>query len=92
MKFQSLSYTQAFECLSKIYPTAAPNDGFVKQLNLWENMGFAMDIETSAEYRKWRLELVSYERIEFGINEQVYGLADSNGVGKGKKIRCKKCR
>uniref|UniRef100_A0A915PGN5 protein-tyrosine-phosphatase n=1 Tax=Setaria digitata TaxID=48799 RepID=A0A915PGN5_9BILA len=63
-KFQ-WSAAKAVEYIQTIRPIAQPNDGFIRQLRIFESCHFVADIQTvsqSSLYKKWLLDISSADR------------------------------
>ncbi|KAG6522581.1 dual specificity protein phosphatase 12-like [Zingiber officinale] len=102
MKTEQKSLEDALESLREVCDVVSPNDGFLDQLSLFEEMGFKVDTE-SPIYKRFRLKVLghSYKQGE-KLDSSVFGAdpglpADSipsEGI-KGDQhtaYRCKKCR
>ncbi|KDP29245.1 hypothetical protein JCGZ_16634 [Jatropha curcas] len=106
MRTEQLSQEDALESLKESCEFVCPNDGFLEQLKMFEEMGFKVD-HASPIYKRFRLKVLgdSYNRGErvdsskFGadpglptnISSEVE--ASSNGGNKhSTAYRCKKCR
>ncbi|XP_066339217.1 uncharacterized protein [Miscanthus floridulus] len=104
MRSEQKSLEDALEALKEISESACPNDGFLDQLKLFEEMGFKVDT-SSPLYKRFRLKLLgqSYkfgEKIGSYMFEDDPGLVpqsgscqDSSKVEQRKTAyRCRKCR
>ncbi|KAK1629063.1 hypothetical protein QYE76_003378 [Lolium multiflorum] len=104
MKTEQKSLEEALESLKEINESVCPNDGFLDQLKLFEEMGFKVDT-SSPIYRRFRLKLLgqSYkigEKIGNHVFEDDPGVARQTNPSQelsNKEIhktayRCKKCR
>ncbi|KAM0978558.1 hypothetical protein FF1_014511 [Malus domestica] len=106
MRTEHLSQEDALNSLRKICKSVCPNDGFLDQLKMYENMGFKVD-HTSPIYRSFHLKVLgeSYHRGNridssiFGADpgvatEVASGVEATSNEGKTVKpaFRCKKCR
>ncbi|KAL5811992.1 hypothetical protein ACOSQ3_026942 [Xanthoceras sorbifolium] len=106
MRTEQLSSEDALESLRQSCEFVGPNDGFLEQLKMFEEMGFKVD-HTSTIYKRFRLKVLgdSYNRGEkidsskFGADpglplEISSGVEVSpNGRDNGNPAyRCKKCR
>ncbi|KAL5204176.1 hypothetical protein ABZP36_009047 [Zizania latifolia] len=103
--FKSLSYEYALESLKEVNESVCPNDGFLEQLKLFEEMGFKVDT-SSPLYKRFRLKLLgqSYkngEKIGSYVFEDDPGLSQQpnsstqdlpNKETQQTAYRCKKCR
>jgi dual specificity phosphatase 12 len=49
--------SEALESLKEVNESACPNDGFLEQLKLFEEMGFKVDT-SSPLYKRFRLKLL----------------------------------
>lgn len=104
MRSEQKSLEEALESLREISESACPNDGFLDQLKLFEEMGFKVDT-TSPLYKKFRLKILgqSYKNGEKvggymfeddpGLFTQSGSCEDSLKAEKHKiAYRCRKCR
>ncbi|XP_051185948.1 uncharacterized protein [Lolium perenne] len=104
MRTEQKSLEEALESLKEINESVCPNDGFLDQLKLFEEMGFKVDT-SSPLYRRFRLKLLgqSYkigEKIGNHVFEDDPGVAQqpnpsqelSNKETRKTGYRCKKCR
>ncbi|KAL8489300.1 hypothetical protein ACS0TY_025274 [Phlomoides rotata] len=106
MKSERLSQEDAIESLRQSCESVGPNDGFMEQLKMFEQMGFKVD-RSCPIYKRFRLKLLgdSYNRGEkidgshFGsdpglpaeiVSSHVETSSDKRGPTRG--YRCKKCR
>lgn len=107
MKTEQLSQEDALESLRKSCEFVCPNDGFLEQLKMFEEMGFKVD-HASPIYKRFRLKVLgeSYDRdgridnSKFGadpglptegVSSEV-GTAVDAGIVSSPAYRCKKCR
>ena len=67
MKSKSLVYTDAIALVKKRRNVVDPNEGFVKQLALYQRMGYKIDI-SNIEYRHLVLEALVFEFKLLGIS------------------------
>ncbi|KAG6743691.1 hypothetical protein POTOM_052392 [Populus tomentosa] len=106
MKTEQLSLEDALESLRRSCESVCPNDGFLEQLKMFEEMGFKVD-HASTIYKRFRLKVLGefYNRGEkidsskFGADPGVPTQISSEeeaSPNEGKKAipayRCKKCR
>ncbi|KAL3632575.1 hypothetical protein CASFOL_025559 [Castilleja foliolosa] len=108
MKSERLSLDDAIESLRQSCDSVGPNDGFLEQLKMFEDMGFKVD-HASPIYKRFRLKVLgdSYNRGEnidgskFGVDPGLPAeLVTSNTEASTDKAsppptrayRCKKCR
>ncbi|KAK3218092.1 hypothetical protein Dsin_012062 [Dipteronia sinensis] len=104
MKTEQLSSEDALESLRQSCESVCPNDGFLEQLKMFEEMGFKVD-HTSTIYKRFRLKVLgdSYnrgERIDSskfgadpGLPVEVSSGMEVSPNGRGTPAyRCKKCR
>ncbi|MED6170625.1 hypothetical protein PIB30_032910 [Stylosanthes scabra] len=106
MRMENLSLEDALESLRKSYEFVCPNDGFLEQLRMFEEMGFKVD-HSSSIYKRFRLKILgdnhfSGSRIDSsklgadpGMPVQIS--SDVEGATKVENnrsptYRCKKCR
>lgn len=106
MRSEQLSHEDALESLRKNCEFVCPNDGFLEQLQIYEEMGFKVDRDSSI-YKRFRLKVLgeSYNRGEI-IDNYKFGadpglLKDEVSSEEAKRevkqfsvplYRCKKCR
>eukprot|EP00262_Sarcandra_glabra_P003764 TRINITY_DN1454_c0_g1_i1.p1 TRINITY_DN1454_c0_g1~~TRINITY_DN1454_c0_g1_i1.p1 ORF type:complete len:367 (-),score=39.54 TRINITY_DN1454_c0_g1_i1:507-1607(-) len=106
MKTEQLSQEDALESVRKRCEFVCPNDGFLDQLKMFEDMGFKVD-HASPIYKRFRMKILgdSYNRGEkidsskFGADpglpiEAISSEEGPNGDSKPTTpaYRCKKCR
>lgn len=106
MKSEQLSQEDAIESLRQSCEFVCPNDGFLEQLKMFEQMGFKVD-RASSTYKRFRLKILgdSYNRGEkidgskFGAdpglpaeNASVVEQSVDELVTSTPAYRCKKCR
>ncbi|KAF5750297.1 dual specificity protein phosphatase 12-like [Tripterygium wilfordii] len=106
MKTERLSQEDALESLRQSRETVCPNDGFLDQLKMFEQMGFKVD-RASPIYKRFRLKVLgdSYNRGEkidsskFGADPGLPAEAPAEvekspvrGKNRAPAYRCKKCR
>uniref|UniRef100_A0A2P2JM76 protein-tyrosine-phosphatase n=1 Tax=Rhizophora mucronata TaxID=61149 RepID=A0A2P2JM76_RHIMU len=106
MRTEQLSLEDALESLKQSCEFVCPNDGFLDQLKMFEEMGFKVD-HASPIYRRFRLKVLgdSYNRGEkidsskFGadpgipleVSSKIEGSPD-RGSKSTPAYRCRKCR
>ncbi|KAI8562520.1 hypothetical protein RHMOL_Rhmol03G0042500 [Rhododendron molle] len=107
MKTEQLSQEDALEALRESCESVCPNDGFLEQLKMFEEMGFKVD-HSSPIYKRFRLRLLgdSYssgnkiDNSKFGpdpglpteeVSSEVGTAVDTVKVS-SRAYRCKKCR
>lgn len=61
MHAQKLPCPQAFRVVKKKHRPSCPNEGFRRQLKLYEAMGYMLDVE-NPEFRMYRLQ-VSFQAV-----------------------------
>ncbi|XP_044505579.1 dual specificity protein phosphatase 12-like isoform X1 [Mangifera indica] len=104
MRTEQLSSEDALESLRQSCEFVCPNDGFLEQLKMFEEMGFKID-HASPIYKRFRLKVLgdSYNRGEkidgsrFGADPGLPAEVSSveltpNGDNHTRAYRCKKCR
>ncbi|XP_010271800.1 PREDICTED: dual specificity protein phosphatase 12-like isoform X2 [Nelumbo nucifera] len=105
MRTEQLSQEDALESLKQSCEFVCPNDGFMEQLKMFEDMGFKVDT-ASPIYKRFRLKVLGdcYNRGERiasskfgadpGLSTKVTSVAASPGgaVETIPAYRCKKCR
>ncbi|ONK61495.1 uncharacterized protein A4U43_C08F30500 [Asparagus officinalis] len=104
MRTEKKSQEDALESLRDIYESVCPNDGFLEQLKLFEDLGFKVDT-SSPLYKRFRLKVLGHsykqgEKVDSSIFEKDPGLRpESNAAEVTTKMekpntvyRCKKCR
>lgn len=90
-----LKLPQALHAVKRRSESAQPNDGFMKQLELFEHMGFTVD-KLSSTYRQFLVEL-SLQEDPSGQSLASSKIFDSSSNSKEKakgtyNLRCKRCR
>lgn len=106
MRTEQLSQEDALESLRQSYEFICPNDGFLEQLKMFEEMGFKVD-HTSPIYKRFRMKVLgdSYNRGE-RIDSSKFGadpglpteeISSEIGTTGSREVsipayRCKKCR
>ncbi|XP_019437073.1 PREDICTED: dual specificity protein phosphatase 12-like [Lupinus angustifolius] len=105
MRTEHLSQEDALQSLRKSCEFVCPNDGFLEQLKMFEEMGFKVDY-SSPIYKRFRLKILGDHFCGSGIDSSKLG-ADpgmpvqiSSDVEEATKVenkrrltyRCKKCR
>ncbi|KAG9454873.1 hypothetical protein H6P81_007777 [Aristolochia fimbriata] len=104
MRTEQLSLEDALESLRLRCESVCPNDGFLEQLKMFEDMGFRID-HASPIYKRFRLKQMgeSYNRgdkidvSKFGIDpgtttENFPSETAANSTRSTKLYRCKRCR
>ncbi|KAH6832562.1 dual specificity protein phosphatase-like protein [Perilla frutescens var. hirtella] len=107
MKSEQLSLEDAIESLKQSCESVCPNDGFLEQLKMFEQMGFKVDHANSI-YKRFRLKVLgdSYNRGEKidgskfvadpGLTAEIVSSNVEASAGKQAPptpaYRCKKCR
>ncbi|EEF40202.1 Dual specificity protein phosphatase, putative [Ricinus communis] len=106
MRTEQLSQEDALESLRESCEFVCPNDGFLDQLKMFEDMGFKVD-RASSIYKRFRLKVLgdSYNRGEKidsskfgadpGMSTGVSSEVEASPNGENKRTpayRCKKCR
>ncbi|KAK3139266.1 hypothetical protein QOZ80_5AG0380460 [Eleusine coracana subsp. coracana] len=88
MRTEQKSLEEALESLREISESACPNDGFLEQLKLFEEMGFKVDTSCSL-YKRFRLKLLD----DPGLSPHSGSCHDTCKKDERKTAyRCKKCR
>nr|CAB3490840.1 unnamed protein product [Digitaria exilis] len=104
MRSEQKSLEEALESLKEINELACPNDGFLDQLKLFEEMGFKVDT-SSPLYKRFRLKLLG-QSYKFGEKIGSYMFEDDPGLSPlpgscqdpskteqhKTAYRCRKCR
>lgn len=107
MRSERLSQEAALESLRQSCEFVSPNDNFLEQLKMFEEMGFKVD-RNNTKYKRFRLKILgdSYNRghkidsskfgVDPGLPQEVEsprpeGLPDAN-ENSNVAYRCKKCR
>lgn len=97
MQRYGISPTEALSQIREARPFCEPNDGFMKQLELYHEMQMPDDVEETATYQKWIYErevelsracgqAPEAEKIRF---EDEY---ETNHEAAEFELRCRKCR
>jgi hypothetical protein len=94
----------ALSLLRQTRPIAEPNEGFMKQLELYAEMGCPKNIEEDAKYQRWVYALEVEEAVACGrapervrfedeIEGETEAKAKEEPAGTGNvELRCRKCR
>uniref|UniRef100_UPI00398EC14F dual specificity protein phosphatase 12 isoform X2 n=1 Tax=Pristiophorus japonicus TaxID=55135 RepID=UPI00398EC14F len=93
MKTDGLTFEEAYSKLQAVKPDVKINDEFVKQLKLYEVMGYEVNL-TSADYKQYRLQKVTEKYPELqNLPRELFAL-DPMSLGKTNEAiyRCRKCR
>lgn len=84
------------ELIRETRPMAEPNDGFMKQLNLWWEMGCPDDVESHPAYQRWAYRREVDESLAVGQAPSRLRFEDEENKAvqdaAGSSLRCKKCR
>ncbi|KAE9586305.1 putative phosphoric monoester hydrolase [Lupinus albus] len=80
MRTEHLSLEDALESLRQSCEFVCPNDGFLEQLKLFEEMGFKVDYTTPI-YRRFRLKILGDHFSVSGIDSSKLGADPENVVG-----------
>ncbi|XP_065856201.1 uncharacterized protein [Euphorbia lathyris] len=105
MRTERLSVEDALESLKQSYEFVCPNDGFLDQLKLFEEMGFKVN-RTSSIYKRFRLKVLGDHYNRGGkLDSSIFGAdpgiatgvsseaeAPPNNEKHSTAYRCKKCR
>lgn len=90
--------TSALALIRESRPMAEPNEGFMKQLELYKEMGCPRDIEAQPKYQRWLYQRevdlslaagMAPERVRFE-DEEVQ--EETEEREKEVELRCRKCR
>lgn len=106
MKKYRLSPGEALERIREYRPQVEPNSGFMEQLELWQKMDYAEDVEDHPVYQRWIYKREVEESIAQGmaptrihfrdqekeISKIASGSTDSRTGNANIELRCKKCR
>lgn len=83
MKTRSMNYSEAFDLVSSKRRVIDPNEGFVKQLNLYHRMNYKLDI-SNIEYRRIVLDALVFDFRLISLSYyQVSSSKTSNAAGSG---------
>ena len=97
MKRYGISPAEALSQIREVRPFCEPNEGFMKQLELYHKMHMPEDVEKSSNYQKWLYErevelsracgqAPEAEKIRFEDEH------DSDLSAAEFELRCRKCR
>ncbi|KAI1438949.1 protein-tyrosine phosphatase-like protein [Xylaria sp. CBS 124048] len=90
----------ALQCVRSGRPNAEPNPGFMRQLELWWEIGCPADddgaVEQHPTYQRWRYDMMLQEARDARMAPDAEDirferLEDEEQAQPGKKMRCKKC-
>ncbi|KAL3990122.1 Dual specificity phosphatase catalytic domain family protein [Acanthocheilonema viteae] len=90
------SFSKVIKYIQRIRPIALPNDGFMRQLQIFESCHFIADIQVISQcspYKNWLLNNSSADdclalSARFSVDKNLPDLVDSTSV----EYRCRKCR
>ncbi|KAJ3681034.1 hypothetical protein LUZ60_015523 [Juncus effusus] len=96
MKTEQKSLEDALESLKEVCPHVCPNDGFLDQLKMFEEMGFRVDT-SSPIYKRFRLKVLGHsykegKKVDGSIFEADPGLPSPPSPLQKTAYRCRKCR
>ncbi|KAI9330616.1 protein-tyrosine phosphatase-like protein [Obelidium mucronatum] len=99
MKTRDLDVEGAVALIREGRPCVCPNDGFIKQLEIYKRMGCVVNKESS-EYRRFLLSLAASEQQQLGTLTKLRMTADptkAKSTGpqqqqQPRSLRCKMCR
>lgn len=89
-----LKLPQALHAVKRRSENAQPNEGFIKQLELFESMGFTVD-KLSSTYKQFLVELSLLEDPSGHslASSEIFNTTNSKEKTKGSyNLRCKRCR
>jgi hypothetical protein len=91
--------TSALLLLRQARPIVEPNEGFMKQLELYVDMGCPRDIEGDVRYQRWVYGLEVEEAVACGrapdrvrFEDEVDESREQESEDKEVELRCRKCR
>lgn len=92
MKSQNLQVADALALLKSKYP-AAPNKGFIEQLELYHTMNYTLD-QSCVAYKRFLLDQAGQEYELNGIvdDSRFNNIVDDGSHASGTLYRCRKCR
>lgn len=88
----------ALELIQQSRPLCEPNDGFMKQLDLYHEMGCPKDILKDPAYQRWLYQRGVDESVACGRGPEADIVRfedeqlDINGLEHVSEIKCRKCR
>ncbi|KNC78749.1 hypothetical protein SARC_08830 [Sphaeroforma arctica JP610] len=92
MRKESLSVEDALEKIRQNHPTACPNDGFLRQLSLFERMSWKIDSD-NAYYCYYLSQLMAQRRLEgYNVTEQELSATEKAKSVGDTTYRCRSCR
>jgi dual specificity phosphatase 12 len=87
---------EALEIVRSIRAIAEPNEGFMKQLELYHQMGAPDDVENQPIYQRWLFERSVQQSIEIGQAPEKIRFEDESSPAEGDasvvRVSCRKCR
>ncbi|PGH16453.1 hypothetical protein AJ79_01784 [Helicocarpus griseus UAMH5409] len=97
----ALTPPEALEMIRKSRPLCEPNDGFMKQLELYHKMGCPKNVSGHPLYKRWQYERAVEESIACGRAPEVDLVRfedeepepiNGNEADQSTEIKCRKCR
>lgn len=97
----AVSPVEALGMIRKSRPESEPNEGFMRQLELYHAMGCPGDVARDAKYQRWLYERAVEENVAYGrgpeqeqvVYEDDYAAnTSSEASGQNADIKCRKCR
>lgn len=98
-QYKQHTVPSALALIRESRPIAEPNDGFIRQLKLYREMGCPRDIEAHPKYQRWLYDQevgvalaagMAPERVRFRDEEESEN--DAKAESKAAELRCRKCR
>jgi dual specificity phosphatase 12 len=97
----ALTPQSALEILRQSRPLCEPNDGFMKQLELYHEMGCPDDVTENPVYQRWLYHRDVEESVACGrapelrsvrFEDELPVQPKENNTGRSVEIKCRKCR
>ena len=96
----ALTPQSALEILRQARPLCEPNDGFMKQLELYHEMGCPDDVKDNPVYQRWLYHRDVEESVACGrapelrsvrFEDELPVQPKENNTGRSMEIKCRKC-
>lgn len=97
MQKYHISPEEALSRLRQVRPVSEPNEGFMKQLELYHEMDFTQNVDDDPKYQRWLYQREVQRSIASGKAPENVRFEDEQSTGGGAsettfELRCRKCR